>query len=436
MKFDINNNIILRRVKEMKKNVFLLFLVVSLNLWGTIGFVVNSGSETLSKIDFETGEVNNTFSALGLMPNRVALTEDFAYVVNSGDNSLQKIDIDTGSTISYIFIEASSNPYDIIIDGNYAFVSGAVTNKIYKINLDTETVENSIEVGGNPAGLAILNNKLYVGNSDYATGYANCSVSVIDLGLFTLEATVPTDINPQFVAAINGNIHVSCGGNWNNIFGKICILDPASNTITDILDMGGITSNFANTPENVVYVADGNSTALYAYDAISLEIIYDSMNPFTPGGTMVAANDEFLAVLGGEWGLNFTVKTYDFEENLLDEYTVGLYATDIKIYDAGTGADKIEVAKKDFQLKNYPNPLNPSTCIEFNLLEETVVSLNIYNIKGQKVRILIDERKSIGKHSVVWNGENNNYKPVPSGVYFYKLSTKDFQQIKKMVLLK
>jgi hypothetical protein len=419
----------------MKRNVFLLFMVVSLNLWGTVGFVVNSGSETLSKIDFETGEVNNAFCALGLMPNRIALTEDFAYVVNSGDNNLQKIDIYTGSTVSNIFIEASSNPYDIIIDGNYAFVSGALTNKVYKINLDTETVENLIEVGGNPAGMAILNNMLYVGNSDYATGYTNCSVSVIDLGSFTVEATVPMEINPQFVAAINGNIHVSCGGNWSSIFGKICILDPETNTITDILDIGGVTSNFAITPENVVYVADGNSTALYAYDAVNLEIIYDSTNPFTPGGTMVSANNEFLTVLGGEWGQNFTVKTYDFDENMLNEYTVGLYATDIKIFDTGTGTNNNEVVKTDFQLNNYPNPFNPTTTITFNLTAEDAknAKLEIYNLKGQKIR-----KYSIfnNQSSIIWNGTDENNQPVSSGIYFYTLKSGNYTSTKKMILMK
>jgi hypothetical protein len=422
----------------MKRSMFLLFVVVSLNLWGTVGFVVNSGSETLSKIDFETGEVNNAFCALGLMPNRVALTEDFAYVVNSGDNSLQKIEVATGSTVSNIFIEASSNPYDIIIDGNYAFVSGALTNKVYKINLDTETVESSISVGGNPAGMAILNNMLYVGNSDYATGYTNCSVSVIDLGSFTVEATVPTEINPQFVAAINGNIHISCGGNWSTIFGKICILDPAINTITDILDIGGVTSNFAITPESVVYVADGNSTALYAYEALNLEIIYDSTNPFTPGGTMVAANDEFLTVLGGVWGQNFTVKTYDFEENLLNEYTVGLYATDIKIYDTGTGANNNEVMKIDFQLNNYPNPFNPTTTISFSTTESTEnTELTIYNVKGQKIRTLYPfPNRGLGTRSVIWDGTDENNQPVSSGIYFYKLKTCNYTNTKKMILLK
>jgi hypothetical protein len=426
-----------RRVEEMKRNVLLLFLAVSLNLWGTIGFVVNSGSETLSKINFETGEVNNAFCALGLMPNRVALTEDFAYVVNSGDNSLQKINIETGSTASNIFIEASSNPYDIIIEGNYAFVSGALTNKVYKVNLDTEIVENSIEVGGNPAGMAILNNMLYVGNSDYATGYTNCSVSVINLGSFTVEATVPTEINPQFVAAINGGIHVSCGGNWSTIFGKICILDPGTNTITDILDIGGITSNFAITPENIVYVADGNSTALYAYNAVNLEVIYSSTNPFTPGGTMVAANDEFLTVLGGVWGQNFTVKTYDFEENLLNEYTVGLYATDLKLLDGGTSINEEQVIHTDYNLSNYPNPFNPTTTISFSVSQTpSFVNLEIFNVKGQKVKTLVNEKLVTGIHQVVWNGDDESNKSVSSGIYFYKLKSGKYTSIKKMILLK
>ncbi len=84
----------------------------------------------------------------------------------------------------------------------------------------------------------------------------------------------------------------------------------------------------------------------------------------------------------------------------------------------------------------YPNPFNPLTTIEFNLPEETVVSLNIYNIKGQKVRTLIDEHKPAGKHTAVWDGESNNSKPVSSGVYFYNLKAGTYEKTEKMILLK
>ncbi len=434
--------------EEMKKNLIIIVLLISFNLCGTVGFVVNSISESLSRIDFETGEVDNAFCALGSMPNRVALTEDYAYVVNSGDNSVQKIDIETGSTVSNIYIGASSNPYDIVIDGSYAYVSGGLTNSVYKVNLDTDLVEGSVVVGGNPAGMVVYNNKLYVCNSDYASGYANCSVSVIDLASFTVEDTVPVETNPQFIAEINDNIHISCGGNWSSIFGKICILDPSTNSITNILDIGGATSNFAITPENVVYVADGSSSALYAYYAESLEIIYNSTNPFTPGGSTVAANDEFFAVLGGDWINNFTVRTYDFEENLLNEYTVGLCATDIKLLCEGTSVNEEQVTAYNYHLSNYPNPFNPAiagagrsqiTTILFSLNTENTESteLVIHNLKGQKVRTLNIENCKLNIGKTVWDGTDENNQPVNSGVYFYYLILDGkIVAAKKMLLLR
>ncbi len=393
-------------------------------MWGTIGFVVNSGSETLSRIDFETGVVDEIFCVLGSSPNRVELTNEFAYVVNSSDNSIQKININTGSTITDIYIENSSNPYDIIIDEDHAYVTGGMINKVYKIDLDTDSVESSIPVGGNPAGMAILDGKLYIGNTDYGSGYSNCSVSVIDLLTFSVETTIPIEVNPQFLAAINGNIHVSCGGDWSSIFGKICIIDPASNSVTNILNIGGVTSNFALMSNNTVYVADGFGSSLYAYDADTFEIIYDSSNPFTPGGTMVTSNDDNLFVLGGEWGQNFTVKVFDGNENLINEYTVGLYATDIKIAPDAVSVQDEQLLIPDYNLTNYPNPFNPSTTISFSSTTELTenVEINIYNLKGQKVTTfpIFPSTNSL-IHQVVWYGTDENNQPVSSGIYFFNL---------------
>jgi len=85
---------------------------------------------------------------------------------------------------------------------------------------------------------------------------------------------------------------------------------------------------------------------------------------------------------------------------------------------------------------NYPNPFNPQTVIKFQLSKEMPVEVNIYNIKGQKVRTLINEKKEAGSHSVVWNGNDDNNCPVSSGVYFYRLVTGEVISSKKMLLLK
>ncbi|MCK5050539.1 MAG: T9SS type A sorting domain-containing protein [Candidatus Cloacimonetes bacterium] len=408
----------------MRKSLVILVMFAALNLWGAVGFVVNSGSETLSRIDFETGVVEEVFCVLGQYPNRVGLTSEFAYIVNSGDNSIQKIDIITGDTITDIYIENSSNPYDIIIDEDHAYVTGGMINKVYKLDLETDSIESSISVGGNPAGMAILNGKLYVGNTDYGTGYSNCSVSVIDLLSFSVEATIPTEVNPQFLAAINGNIHVSCGGDWSTIFGKICIIDPASNTVTNTLDIGGVTSSLAIMPSNTVYVADGFGFSLYAYDAETFEIVYDNSNPFTPGGTMVTSNNENLFVLGGEYGQNFTVKVFDINENLLNEYTVGQYATDIKIVPEVVSVHDDQLPIHDYNLTNYPNPFNPSTTISFSSTIELTenAEISIYNLKGQKVKTFpIFPSTNSRIHQIIWNGTDENNQPVSSGIYFFNL---------------
>jgi len=89
-----------------------------------------------------------------------------------------------------------------------------------------------------------------------------------------------------------------------------------------------------------------------------------------------------------------------------------------------------------FELSNYPNPFNPTTTINYSLQENSKVTLNIYNIKGQKVKQLVSNQLSAGQHSVIWNGKDENNKSVSSGIYFYKLKTENFKKTKRMILLK
>jgi flagellar hook assembly protein FlgD len=64
------------------------------------------------------------------------------------------------------------------------------------------------------------------------------------------------------------------------------------------------------------------------------------------------------------------------------------------------------------------------------------VTLEVYNIKGQKVKTLVNEILPDGEHSVVWYGRDSNDKRVGSGIYFYKLNTGEYQKVRKMILLK
>jgi len=81
--------------------------------------------------------------------------------------------------------------------------------------------------------------------------------------------------------------------------------------------------------------------------------------------------------------------------------------------------------------QNYPNPFNASTMISFALPVPTHVQLDVYNILGQKIVTLKNEFMEAGYHSVTWNDESN-----ASGMYFYRLKTKEFTETRKMTLLK
>lgn len=87
-------------------------------------------------------------------------------------------------------------------------------------------------------------------------------------------------------------------------------------------------------------------------------------------------------------------------------------------------------------LQNYPNPFNPQTEIAYTLPEGSNVKLEIYNVLGQKVKVLADEYQSAGTKKVVWDGRNENGEKVSSGIYFYRLDAGNYVQTKKMSLLK
>jgi len=92
---------------------------------------------------------------------------------------------------------------------------------------------------------------------------------------------------------------------------------------------------------------------------------------------------------------------------------------------------------KAFKLaQNYPNPFNPMTLIEFQLPEQCQVRIAIYNMLGQEVRSLVDDVKPAGYHSVIWDGRDNAGAIVSSGIYYYRMITSSYNEVKKMVLLR
>ncbi|HPR16718.1 MAG TPA: choice-of-anchor L domain-containing protein [Candidatus Cloacimonadota bacterium] len=84
----------------------------------------------------------------------------------------------------------------------------------------------------------------------------------------------------------------------------------------------------------------------------------------------------------------------------------------------------------------YPNPFNPSTTISFIVNETSPVKLEIFNVKGQRINVLIDESMNAGQREIVWNGNDNSGKTCPTGFYLIRLSIAENQYVRKLLLMK
>jgi hypothetical protein len=99
--------------------------------------------------------------------------------------------------------------------------------------------------------------------------------------------------------------------------------------------------------------------------------------------------------------------------------------------------NRSEIYPQRFALEqNFPNPFNPSTTIRYELPEDGLVNVTIYDMMGRQVSTLVSSQQAAGYKSIQWNATNDFGKPVSAGVYLYKIQAGEFVQTKKMVLLK
>ena len=89
-----------------------------------------------------------------------------------------------------------------------------------------------------------------------------------------------------------------------------------------------------------------------------------------------------------------------------------------------------------FLYQNYPNPFNPKTKIKYDLPNDALVTIIIYDLMGRSIKSLVNMNQSAGYRYVRWDATNNFGEPVSAGMYIYTIQAGEFRQTKKMVLLK
>ena len=99
--------------------------------------------------------------------------------------------------------------------------------------------------------------------------------------------------------------------------------------------------------------------------------------------------------------------------------------------------EAIKAIPREFKLaQNFPNPFNSVTDIQYSVPDVNHITLSIYNVLGQEIKSLVDEKQEAGIYTVSWDGCNNDGKEAASGVYIFRLQAgNSFTAAKKMILL-
>ena len=163
---------------------------------------------------------------------------------------------------------------------------------------------------------------------------------------------------------------------------------------------------------------------------------------FINNQTGYAVGDTGAVVRTTNGGINWTVQNPGTTQQLNEVYFLnsdtGFIAGDsgllLVTYNGGVTSltqNYQNIPEKYYLYQNYPNPFNPETEIKFDIPHNSTVKLSIFDINGKEVNILVNQRLSRGSYRYVFDGSAK-----PSGVYFYRLETEDFEVTRRMVLLK
>jgi len=162
-------------------------------------------------------------------------------------------------------------------------------------------------------------------------------------------------------------------------------------------------------------------------------------------------HDPWTTTLGEQVNITTTMKSYSvnwLQEKETTTYKVGFFfgsdttnvwIDNVELLSNVTSVEQegnINPPENISILQNYPNPFNPTTSIKYQLTNNSIVSLKIYNVMGELVKTLVQGEKAVGYHQVQWDGKDENNKSAATGMYIYSLQTDNYVESRKMILMK
>ena len=256
------------------------------------------------------------------------------------------------------------------------------------------------------------------------------------------------------------------GNVWFGTRGGVSKIDHNGLWTSYTQDDSGLKGNtvYAIAQDPSGYYWLGTDSGVNRFDGISDWAVYTEADGLAPGAVTAVAIDS----LGYIWAGHAWTNAYDVWVSIFDGLSWSIYdcyhgagsnadVTEIVVDTAGIvwiatngdGLTSYEYEPSDapddnrpslpvsYSLsQNFPNPFNASTEISYTLSRRSHVNISIYNVLGQNIRELIDAGIEAGEHAVIWDGNDYNGRPAPSGIYFYEIRSDDFRETRKMVLMK
>lgn len=346
---------------------------------------------------------------------------------------------ESGTFGAYPWVNTSSSPWTIttgtgnVHSGNYSAKSGQISN----YGSTTLQITHTAEVDGNIKFWRKVSSE---SGRDYLTFYINGTVVAAWSG-----AQDWTEMS--YPVSAGANVYkwtYSKDGSGNS--GSDCAW------IDDVVFPGAGNMNF---PMLYTTTQAINFTGVQPNSTISSDITIRNLGNATLTGTISIPNGFSLYMNGNLLPVNHNyqiaagvTRTYSLSYTtgavvpvINDAVSITTNDPDtpvliIPVVVASSNADDSLIPFANNLDRNYPNPFNPETTIRFSLKDNSNVQLNVYNLKGQLVRSLVNSQMTAGLHRVVWNGKDDKGNSVASGIYLYRIETPTYSAMQKMMLMK
>jgi len=403
-------------------------------LGGALGtsFFNISDSANIYEVDFFPTTINFTNPDQGVLWKEMKVYSHYAYVVSEADTSGVEIyDLqylpDTVIYVRKYTAPGHRSTHSISQEGHYLYLNGS--NASFGQGIAVLDLADPV----NP----VLRGKW---NTRYVHDCRVFRDTIFAMNINDGNVTVIDARNKDSLKTINQWLNLPNPSPHNNALTKdrnyLLSTDevgalPRLLKVWNIQDLSNVTQVTTWQPANITTSIVHNveiygDTAVIAHYTAGVRVLNIS-NPAQP--VEIAWYDTYPANNGntytGCWGV------YKFPSGKIaaSDMKTGLYV--LKVGNS-VGVNENNSVVNGYRLEqNYPNPFNPKTVISYSLIENHFTTLKIFDILGNEVATLVNEKQNAGSHSVEWDAGNYS-----SGIYFYKLSSGEFKDTKRMILLK